>query len=323
MDALPLTVDSSIGYVVAPEQGSDVDELLRLADVALYVAKAQHTGVVRYHPAQNHYDPAKLALIGELRQAIETDQLVLHYQPKIRVQDGRVDSVEALVRWQHSKHGLLPPDLFIPAAEQTDLIERLTGWVLTRALGDLRQLRSAVDSLQVSVNISARNLSRSGFAQRVDQTLARVGILAEHLVVELTETGLLTDPPRAAAVLSEVSALGVGVSIDDFGIGQTSLAYLATLPVDELKVDRSFISDLPTNRAHEAIVRSIVELGHNLGLRVVAEGVETTEGFTMLETMGCDGAQGYLFARPMPADQLMVWLTDPPVRSAPLERVPR
>jgi len=323
MDALPLTVDSSIGYVVAPEQGSDVDELLRLADVALYVAKAQHTGVVRYHPAQNHYDPAKLALIGELRQAIEADQLVLHYQPKVRVRDGRVDSVEALVRWQHPRHGLLAPDLFVPAAEQTDLIERLTGWVLTRALSDLHGLRSAVDSLHVSVNVSARNLSRPGFAQRVDQTLARVGIPAEHLVIELTETGLLTDPPRAVVALSEVSALGVGVSIDDFGIGQTSLGYLATLPVDELKVDRSFVSDLPANRAHEAIVRSIVELGHNLGLRVVAEGVETTDSFTMLQAMGCDGAQGYLFARPMPADRLMVWLTDPSVRSAPLERISR
>jgi diguanylate cyclase (GGDEF)-like protein len=308
MDGLPLSVDSSVGFVVAPEQGTDVDELLRLADVAMYVAKANHAGVVRYDPAQNTYDPARLALIGELRQAIETGQLVLHYQPKVKVSDGRTDSVEALVRWAHPRHGLLSPDVFVPAAEQTDLIERLTGWVLTRALADLRTLVTRAPDLRVSVNVSARNLARPGFAQRVAQTLTLAGVPADRLTIELTETALMTDPARAVEALSGVTAIGVAVSIDDFGIGQTSLGYLSRLPVDELKIDRSFVAEATTDPARAAIVRSIVELGHNLGLSVVAEGVETTDVLATLQALGCDGAQGYLFARPMPLEQLLGWL---------------
>jgi diguanylate cyclase (GGDEF)-like protein len=306
---LPLSVDASIGYVVAPEHGTDVDELLRLADVAMYVAKAQHAGVVRYDRAQNHYDPAKLTLMGELRQGIEADQLVLHYQPKVRVDDGRIDSVEALVRWQHPAHGLLAPDHFVPLAEQTDLIERLTGWVLTTALRDLVALGPAAAGLTMAVNVSARNLGRAGFADRVAQTLARAGAPADRLVIEMTETALLTDPAGAAAVLREVSALGVKVSIDDFGSGQTSLGYLSTLPIDELKIDRSLIADMLVNRAHGAIVRSVVDLGHNLELRVVAEGVERADILAALRSRRCDLAQGYLFARPMPIGQLASRLT--------------
>jgi diguanylate cyclase (GGDEF)-like protein len=305
---LPLSIESSIGYVVAPEHGTDADELLRLADVAMYVAKAQNAGVVRYEPGQHHYDPAKLSLMGELRPGIESQQLVLHYQPKVLVHDGSVDSVEALVRWQHPRHGLLYPDVFLPLAEQTDLIERLTGWVLTRALSDLRGLSQSVPELTMAVNISARNLGRPGFAERVAQTLARVGAPSDRLVIELTETALLTDPAGAAAALRQVSALGIGVSIDDFGQGQTSLGYLSTLPIDELKIDRSFVGDMLTNRGHRAIVRSIIDLGHNLGLRVVSEGVESAEVFDALGAMGCDVAQGYYFARPMPARDLFAWL---------------
>jgi diguanylate cyclase (GGDEF)-like protein len=319
---LPLSVDSSIGYVIAPADGTDVDELLQLADVAMYVAKAQHSGVARYDPKQNHYDPAKLTLMGDFRQAIETNQLVLYYQPKLRVADGLVDSVEALVRWQHPTRGLLYPDQFVPLAEQTDLIERLTGWVLTRALTELRALGPPVADLTVAVNISARNLGRLGFAQRVAQTLDRVGAFADHLTLELTETALLTDPARAASSLEEVSRLGIKVSIDDFGSGQTSLGYISTLPIDELKIDRSFICDMVENSAHAAIVRSIVDLGHNLKVHVVAEGVETSETLMALQAVGCDLAQGYLFARPMPADQLRVWLATV-ARAQPLESMPR
>jgi diguanylate cyclase len=319
---LPLSVDSSIGYVVAPADGTDIDELLQLADVAMYVAKAQHSGVARYDPKQNHYDPAKLTLMGDFRQAIETNQLVLHYQPKLRLEDGRIDSVEALVRWQHPTRGLLYPDQFVPLAEQTDLIERLTGWVLTRALIELNGLGPSAAHLTMAVNISARNLGRLGFAQRVAQTLDRVGASADRLTLELTETALLTDPARAASSLAEVSRLGIRVSIDDFGCGQTSLGYLSTLPIDELKIDRSFICDMLENSAHAAIVRSIVDLGHNLGVRVVAEGVETRAILTALRAIGCDLAQGYLFARPMPADQLRGWMaTEAPVH--PLEPTPR
>ncbi|MGH9006964.1 MAG: putative bifunctional diguanylate cyclase/phosphodiesterase [Acidimicrobiales bacterium] len=306
---LPLSIDSSIGYVVVPEHGTHVDELLRLADVALYVAKARKSGVVRYDPVQNHYDPAKLALMGELRQAIEAGQLVLHYQPKMSVADGRVVSVEALVRWQHPRRGLIYPDHFVPLAEQTDLIERLTGWVLARALTDLRGFAHAVPELTMAVNISARNLSRPGFAERIGQTLAQAGAPADRLELELTETALLADPDRAAAVLLQVSQLGVRVSIDDFGKGQTSLGYLSTLPIDELKIDRSFIMDMLSNRGHAAIVRSVVELGHNLDLQVVAEGVESVEVLGELRGLHCDLAQGYLYAKPMPARHLLAWIT--------------
>jgi diguanylate cyclase (GGDEF)-like protein len=313
VSGLPLSVDSSIGYVVAPDDGTDVDELLQLADVAMYVAKVQHAGVVRYDPTQNHYDSSKLALVSELRHAIETDQLVLHYQPKTTLPGGRVDAVEALVRWQHPVQGLLSPDSFIPLVEQTDLIDRLTEWVMNRALVDLRDLGPGGSHLSVAVNVSARNLGRPGFPQQVAKVLRDVGISPDRLIIELTETALLTDPPAAAAALTEISHHGVRISIDDFGSGQTSLGYLATLPIHELKIDRSFIADMLVNPSHAAIVRSIVDLGHNLELRVVGEGVETADVLTALTLVHCDLAQGYLIARPMPAGQLVAWLAAQPI----------
>jgi diguanylate cyclase (GGDEF)-like protein len=308
VSGLPLSVDSSIGFVLAPEDGTDVDDLLQRADVAMYVAKEQHSGVVRYDPTQNHYDAANLALIGELRHAIEIDQLVLHYQPKATLASGRVEAVEALVRWRHPDLGLLYPDRFVPLVEQTDLIDKLTEWVLRQALGDLSALGPASDHVTVAVNVSARNLGRSGFADLVEESLATAGVSAHRLVIEITETALLTDPDGAVAVLTRLDALGVKVSIDDFGCGQTSLGYLSTLPIHELKIDRSFIGDMLVNPAHAAIVRSIVDLGRNLHLHVVAEGVESSEVWESLRASGCDAAQGYLLARPMPVELLRVWL---------------
>ena len=319
VSGLPLSVDSSIGYVVAPADGTDVDELLQGADVAMYVAKEQHTGVVRYRPDQNHYDAANLALIGELRQAIEMDQLVLHYQPKASLATGEIDALEALVRWRHPALGLLYPDRFVPLVEQTDLIDKLTEWVVQRALRDLGALGPAAAHLTVAVNVSARNLGRPGFAELVMQELDASGIGADRLVVEITETALLTDPEAAAAVLRQLDALGVEVSIDDFGSGHTSLGYLSELPVHELKIDRSFICDMLVNPAHGAIVRSIVDLGHNLDLRVVGEGVETQETWDILRESGCDSAQGYLLARPMAVEQLGQWLATTPPLAAHVE----
>jgi diguanylate cyclase (GGDEF)-like protein len=317
VSGLPLSVDSSIGYVVAPEDGTEVDELLQRADVAMYVAKEQHSGVVRYRPDQNHYDAANLSLIGELRQAIDADQLVLHYQPKANLATGEVHAVEALVRWSHPTLGLLYPDRFVPLVEQTDLIDKLTEWVVHRALHDLGALGRAAADLTVAVNVSARNLGRPGFAEMVIRELGASGIAAERLVVEITETALLADPESAAAVLRQLDALGVEVSIDDFGSGHTSLGYLSELPIHELKVDRSFISDMLVNPAHAAIVRSIVDLGHNLGLRVVGEGVETLETWEILRATRCDSAQGYLLARPMAVEHLAGWLADTPPIAAP------
>jgi diguanylate cyclase (GGDEF)-like protein len=310
IEDLPLSIEASIGYVLAPAHGADVDELLQLADVAMYTAKAQHLGVVGYDSSQNHYEASNLALIAELRHAIDTDQLVLHYQPKVRIADGRVSSVEALVRWQHPTQGLLAPDRFIPLAEQTDLIDRLTSWVVRRALDDLARFGPHTETLTVAVNVSARNLGHDGFAFDVVEALAAAGVAPHRLYIEVTETALMTDPARAAAVLRELDVAGVRLSIDDFGCGQTSLGYLATLPIHELKIDQSFISDMLNHHGHSAIVHSIVDLGHNLGFSVVGEGVETAEVLSELELAGCDVAQGFLFTRAMPVEQLATWLDD-------------
>lgn len=310
VSGLPVSIESSIGFAVAPEDGLDVDELMQRADVAMYTAKSEHSGVARYDRALDNYDAANLGLIAELRRAISEDELVLHYQPKARVSDGRIDALEALVRWQHPTLGLLPPDRFVPLAEPTDLIERLTEWVLARAVTDIRDLGHSMEHVAVAVNVSARSLGRPDFAERVIDTLDVLGVEHQRLIVEITETALLVDPPRAAAVLGELAAAGVAVSIDDFGVGQTSLGYLSSLPLQELKIDRSFVADITTNGAHMAIVRSIVELGHNLGFRVVAEGVETVEVLGALGETDCDLAQGFLIARPMTLAKLIAWSSD-------------
>jgi len=312
VNGLPISVESSVGFVVTPDDGTDVDELLQHADVAMYLAKSQHTGVVRYDPNDDHYDAANLGLIADLRHAIDEGQLVVHYQPKAALEDGRVEAMEALVRWEHPTLGFLYPDRFIPLAEQTDLIDRLTESVLTRALTDLRDLGDEFADVAVSVNVSARTLGRARFAPQVIKVLESVGVAPERLMVEITETALLTDPPRAAAVLAELDAVGVRVSLDDFGIGQTSLGYLSSLPVHELKIDKSFVLDMLGNPAHAAIVRSIIDLGHNLQLRVVGEGVETDAVLDSLREAGCDLAQGFLLARPMPAEQLRRWMAKMP-----------
>ncbi len=309
ISGLPLSVEASIGYVVAPEHGDDVDELLQLADVAMYVAKAQHAGVTRYDPSQNHYDAANLALVSQLRHAIDADQLVLFYQPKVSLRDARVDAVEALTRWQHPELGLLSPDRFIPLAEQTGLIDRLTEWVMTRAVSDLGGWGG---DLSVAVNVSARNLGHAALVPFLVELLEGSGIAPDRLYVEITETALMTDPERAALVLQSLHRVGIGISIDDFGTGQTSLSYLSALPIDEIKIDRSFIADMTTSVGHQAIVRSIVDLGHNLGFRVVGEGVESEEIASALTVAACDVAQGYLFARPLPAEDLSDWLASWP-----------
>jgi diguanylate cyclase (GGDEF)-like protein len=306
VDRLPLSIEASSGYAIAPDDGSDIATLLQRADVAMYVAKAVHGGVARYDALADHYDAADLALVGELRSAIQAGELVLHYQPKRPLDGGRVTTVEALVRWQHPTLGLLAPARFLPLAEQTDVIHDLTAWVLRQALEEIGPL----DSVGVAVNVSARNLGARDFAHRVTDILTTAGFPADRLTVELTETAIVDDPARAIDVLADLAAAGVHVSIDDFGQGQTSLRYLSVLPVHELKIDRQFVSSMLRNPADRAIVRSIIDLGHNLGMHVVAEGVETEPVLDALRVFGCDVAQGFLIAHPMPAGALVAWLAE-------------
>jgi diguanylate cyclase (GGDEF)-like protein len=304
VSGMTLTASASIGYALAPLDSSDVDSLVQRADVAMYAAKQRHTGVVRYAASLDQYDAANLALATQLRHAIESDQLVLHYQPQEQLADGRITAVEALVRWQHPTRGLLAPDRFLALAEQTDLIDKLTRWVLHRALADLGTLGPVDAELRLAINFSARSIGRPDMTDEVTAALKTSGIPAQRLTIEVTETAIFADPGRAVTELTRLRATGAGISLDDFGRGQTSLRYLSTLPLNELKIDRSFVTDMLHNDAHAAIVRSIIELGHNLGLRVVAEGVETGDVLGSLARAGCDIAQGHLLGRPMELSQL-------------------
>jgi diguanylate cyclase len=301
-DGVPVLVEVAIGYDRATA-GEPVDDVLVRADAALARAKSAPdncAGYVERHGASG------VALLPRFRDAIQLEQLELHYQPKTLFSDNSVTAVEALVRW-NLDGGQLPPGAFVPQIEQTALIHPLTDWVARTALRQLAQWDESAPSLHVAINVSARNLSDTGFAARLLGIVADSGIAADRLIVEITETALLVDPEAARASLSTLHDAGVAISIDDFGQGQTSLAYLAALPIDELKIDRAFVSHV-ADPTHAAIVRSIIQLGHGLGLQVVAEGIERDAEYARLATLGADIAQGYLIARPMPADRFVDWL---------------
>ena len=308
LDGLPLQVEASVGFAMLPADATDPETLLRRADIAMYVAKAGLAGVVRYDAAQDKFDANRLSVVAELRRALAADELVLHYQPKMRPQDGTVTGVEALIRWEHPSQGLLYPDVFLPLAEQTGLIAPLTDWVIRTALAQIGLWGDDAQHTSVAVNVSARNLAQAGFADSVLAALAHSRTPPGRVVIEVTETALLADVDRATAALASLASSGVRVSLDDFGQGQTSLGYLARLPIQELKIDRVFVTDMIHDAPHAAIVRSVIELAHNLGLTVVAEGVEDLATLAALADSGCDLIQGYVLARPMPAAQLPGWL---------------
>ena len=308
LEGLSLEVEASIGVALYPEHGNDPEELLQHADIAMYVAKDTHAGFVLFDPTQDQHSPRRLALLGELRRAIDQHQLLLHYQPKVDTHSGQVLGVEALVRWQHPTHGLIPPGEFIPLAERTGLIEPLTHYVLDAALGQCHQWRQAGHELSVAVNVSARRLLDLDFPDQVAATLTRWRVPARLLVVEITESTIMADPTHALEILGRLSAMGVQLSIDDFGTGYSSMAYLKNLPVHELKIDRSFVAQMTSDSRDAVIVRSTVDLGRNLGLRVVAEGVEDQATWQALAALGCDAIQGYHISRPVPPDHLINWL---------------
>jgi diguanylate cyclase len=307
-EGLTLDVEASIGVALYPDHGNDADELLQRADIAMYVAKDTHAGFVLFDPALDGHSPRRLALLGELRRAIDSDQLILHYQPKVDAHTGGVLGVEALVRWQHPIHGLVPPGDFIPLAERTGLIKPLTQYVLNAALSQCREWQLNGHELSMAVNVSARRLLDLTFPDDVAALLAHWEVPARLLVVEITESTIMTDPEHALEILQRLSDMGVQVSIDDFGTGYSSMAYLKSLPVHELKVDRTFVSQMASNTSDAVIVRSTVDLGRNLGLRVVAEGVEDLGTWQQLDLLGCDGIQGFYVSRPIPAEELITWL---------------
>lgn len=303
---VPLDIQPSIGVALYPEHGTDADALFQHADIALHVAKGQHQSYVIYDAAIDHYDPQQLPLMAELRSAIAEDALVLYYQPKVRLPSNEVYGVEALVRWRHPRRGLLPPAEFVPIAEKTSLIDDLTRWVIMAALRQAKQWRAAGMPFKIAVNISARNLQDRNFVQQITEVLTQMEFAPEQLIFELTESAIMLDPAGAKRKLVELHQRGVRFAIDDFGTGYSSLSYLKELPVSQLKIDRSFVANL-AEASSAAIVKGTIDLAHNLGLRVVAEGVEDQAAADALRDMGCDVGQGYYFGHPLPPEDLAAW----------------
>jgi diguanylate cyclase (GGDEF)-like protein len=304
VDGLTIEVDTSIGIALYPHNGRNVEELMRHADIALYRSKALHVPVV-YTPEHDHYSPARLQLVSDLRRAIADGQILVYYQPLAPAGHGVIRSVEALVRWQHPTLGMLPPDRFIPLAEQTGMIRPLTRFVLETALEQCRVWQDDGHRIGVAVNVCARDLLDVNFPREVASCLERSGVEPELLELEITEDTIFCDPVRAHAVITQLHERGVRFAIDDFGAGQSSLAYLKRLPIDVLKIDRSFVAGMAeSNDRDAAIVQSAIHLGRNLHLTVVAEGVETDDVRRRLAALGCDLIQGFGLARPLPASEL-------------------
>jgi diguanylate cyclase (GGDEF)-like protein len=306
----PLEVTMSVGVATYPEHGEDVDTVLRHADVAMYQAKAAHAGTAVYDPRQDRNDEARLTLAGELRQAIENGELVLHYQPKSELQSGRIIGVEALVRWRHPERGFIYPDEFVPIAERTGLIKQLSSYVIASAVRQCGEWRAAGLDLQVAVNLTIPDLLDLELPDRIEALLTESGVRPNQLELEITESTILADPFRVRQVLTRLNEIGLRLAIDDFGTGYSSLAYLRRLPVHTIKVDRSFVHDMCENASDATIVRSTIDLGRNLGLDVVAEGVETEETWNALRALRCTFAQGYLISRPVPPAKLAVVLEE-------------
>ncbi len=316
VDGEKLEISASIGIVFFPKHGQDAETLLRRADAAMYVAKRRHGGASFYTLEHDTHDPSRLSLTFELRHAIDQRQLVLHYQPALQCRTGAVMGVEALVRWPHPRHGLLGPNRFIPLAEQTGLIRPLGLWVLETAVQQQQAWQKEGMNLRVAVNLSMRNLHDPELLERVGRIFETYGLAAGQLTVEITESLLLADAEETLKVLSPLKAMGVRVAIDDFGTGFSSLANLKRLPVDEVKIDRSFVAEMASKKADSVIVQSTIDLAHKLGLVAVAEGVEDRAAWEMLAVQGCDFAQGFYLSRPMPAEELTRWCRERTLNAA-------
>ena len=304
---VPIDIQATMGICLFPQDGASADELIRRSAIAVRQARAAGLGHARYSGRSDAESPRRLTLLAELRKAIRTGGLELHYQPKIDFASGRVCGVEALLRWAHARHGMVPPGDFIPMAEDTGLIKPITYWVLEAAMHQLAHWHLEGLDVPVAVNVSANSLRDPDFLAQLLQLRDRTGARLELLQIELTETALMADPEHARLLLARIRELGVKVFIDDFGTGYSSLSYIATLPIHALKIDKSFVNDMLLQPRQHAVVAATISLAHALRLRVVGEGIETREQADALAGMGCDEVQGFHFARPMPAEELLRW----------------
>ena len=310
LEGITLHSSASMGIAVHPDQGNDVTSLMRKADMAMYKAKSTRSGHHVYESDDDSHGEVRLRTLQELRSAIGDDQLELHYQPKVDLSTGNVHGVEALVRWNHPTRGLLRPEHFLELIEEAGLMHALTQIVLNKALDQAVLWRAEGEPLTIAVNLSASSLVDRDLPDRVGAMIASRGLPASVLTLEITEEFLLNDRERARDILTRLRALGVRISVDDFGTGYSSLAYLRDLPIDELKLDQSFVFPMINDERAATLVSSAIALAHSLGLQMVAEGVENSVAYNELVRFGCDSAQGYLVSRPVPAEELSVWLAD-------------
>jgi diguanylate cyclase len=310
VERLNVAIHSIVGIVHFPEHGEDVDTLVQRAGVALHVAQKSEKGYALYEPSQDKHTPLRLTLISELRHAIERDSLELYYQPQVSIKTGEVCGVEALLRWNHPQHGFVPPDEFVPMAERNRMINPLTQWVLRRAFRDCAAWHKQGLPIKVSVNLSARDLLNPEMPDLISGVAVSAGIKSEWIVLEITESSVMTEPESALGIIKRLHEMGYQFSIDDFGTGYSSLAYLKKLPLTEIKIDKAFVMDILTSENDAAIVKATINLGHNLGLMVTAEGVESKEIMSRLTEYGCDVAQGYFLSRPVTVENFNRWVAN-------------
>ena len=308
VDSQHLYVGVSVGVAVYPEHGTDVSTLIRHSDIAMYDAKRKRQGLSLYQASQDQGSADKLALVGALHnELVDTQYLNLHYQPQIDLFTREVIAVEALLRWEHPNLGVIPPEHIVQMAEHTGQIDELTDWVIRTALRDCNESMLS-NKLQFSINLSARNMQNPGLPARIEALLDKYKLPHSSLTLEITESAMMSDPVNAREIMNELDGMGINLSVDDYGTGFSSLGYLKLLPVKELKIDKSFVINMLEDENDAIIVHSTIELAHNLGLKVVAEGVESQESMLQLRNLKCDTAQGYFISRPLPKEQLCVWL---------------
>lgn len=308
IEGMTINVEASMGIASYPQHGHDASTIYRCAEIAMYHAKENDEDYSFYDSAKDPFNLKRLKLMGDLKYAAERNELELYYQPKVNLSNGDVLGVEALIRWHHPQHGMIPPDEFIPLSEQTGIIKTITEWVISTAVSHCKEWQDLGQNMSVAINLSPRVLHDIQLPTKVATILQESGLAPESLTLEITETAVMTDPVRALDVLSRLHSMGIKLSIDDFGTGYTSMSYLRQLPIDEIKIDKSFVLDLLKNHNDVVIVQSIIDLARNMGLQVVAEGIEDDETYRELINHKCDFAQGYYISRPLPLKELYLWV---------------